>query len=509
MARRTTRRLGPPTLLIGTGGVLVTIAVGLWVAAGADWQTPTGVGLGRLPAGIGRADLNVLLVTLDTTRADRLAAYGFSGIQTPFLDRLAREGVRFDQTASAAPLTLPAHCSLFTGRLPPQHGVRENGMVLQSSEVTLAAILKAHGFQTAAITASFVVGSQFGLNQGFDEYLDALDDSGDGGGHRAGRALRRPANDVADRALDWLQAHERSRFFAWLHFYDAHAPYEPPEPYRTRYAADPYLGEIAFVDEQLGRVLRFLDARHLLDRTIVVVIGDHGESLGEHGERTHGLFVYEGVLRVPFIIRAPFTRLGGRHVDEPTRSIDMMPTVLDLLGIGPPATQGRSLAGLMTGAERDLGLETYSESMYPRDHFGWSDLHATRAGRFKVIVAPRPELYDLAADPHELRNLYPERKLLGDRMAARVRAVADVPGDPEPPDVPSSSPPGGSGSGVDSEARARLAALGYVGGSTERAVGNQTGLPDPKDRIDLYNLITAAPATLNAAARRSGARGTP
>jgi arylsulfatase A-like enzyme len=213
---------------------------------------------------------------------------------------------------------------------------------------------------------------------------------------------------------------------------------------------------------------------------------------------------------VPFIIRAPFTRLGGRHIDEPTRSIDMMPTVLDLLGIGaPPATQGRSLAGLMAGAERDLGLETYSESMYPRDHFGWSDLHATRAGRFKVIVAPRPELYDLAADPHELRNLYPERKLLGDRMAARARAVADVPGDPEPPDVPSSSSPGGSRSRVDSEARARLAALGYVGGATERAVRNQTGLPDPKDRIDLYNLITAAPATLNAAARRSAARGTP
>jgi len=508
MARRTSRRRLAPTPLIGTGALLVTIGVGLWVVAGARWRTPTGFVLGRLPPGVDRANLNVLLVTLDTTRADRLAAYGFSGIETPFLDRLAREGVRFDQTASAAPLTLPAHCSLFTGRLPPQHGVRENGMALRSSEVTLAAILKAQGFQTAAITSSFVVASQFGLNRGFDEYVDYLDESADKAGPRARRVLRRPANQVADRALDWLQAHAGGRFFAWLHFYDAHAPYEPPEPYRTLYALDPYLGEIAFVDEQLGRVLGFLDSRHLLDRTIVVVIGDHGESLGEHGERTHGLFVYEGVLRVPFIIRAPFTGLRGRQVDEPTRSIDMMPTVLDLLGIGVPReTQGRSLAGLMTGAERGLDLETYSESLYPRDHFGWSDLHATRAGRFKVIVAPRPELYDLVADPHELRNLYPERSALGDRMAARARALADVRGS-EPPEVPRSGQPGGSGSRVDSEARARLAALGYVGGATERAVQNQAGLPDPKDRIDLYNLIIA-PAALNAAARRSDARGIP
>jgi arylsulfatase A-like enzyme len=462
---------------------IILIGVTAWrMRVPTTLRTAGGIVVGHLPAGVRLSDLNVLLVTLDTTRADRIGAYGFRGIETPWLDRLAREGVVFGQAASSAPLTLPAHSSLFTGRLPAQHGVRENGMVLRSSEITLATVLKAHGFQTAAVTGSFVVASQWGLNRGFDVYLDAV--AGDRTDQPGRRAPHRKANEVADRALDWLQQHEASRFFAWLHFYDAHAPYDPPEPYRTTYSAHPYLGEIAFVDEQLGRVLAFLEARGSLDRTIVVVIGDHGESLGEHGERTHGLFVYESVMRVPFIIRTPFTRLQGRRVDEPTRSIDMMPTVLDLLGISSPAgVRGRSVAALMTGAERGWDLETYSESMYPRDYFGWSELRASRLGRFKVILAPRPELYDLVADPAESRNVYTEHRVLADRMAARVRAIERALADtgPEPPALP-----------ADHEVRDRLASLGYVAAISRAVVADEAALPDPKDQIELYNRIIGA-----------------
>lgn len=485
-------------------GLLVFVAAGEW--AGAERTTigtATGVPLGRLTPGVRRSDLNVLVITLDTTRADRLAAYGFTGVKTPNLDRLAQEGVRFDQTAAAAPLTFPAHCSLFTGRLPPQHGARDNGVVLSSREATLAAVLKAHGFQTAAVTGSYVVDSRWGLNQGFDQYDDDLADAP--GANHVGRGLQRAADAVADRALEWLYQHDGARFFAWLHFYDPHAPYEPPEPYRTIYATDPYLGEIAFVDTQLGRVLAFLDERRILDRTIVVVIGDHGESLGEHGERTHGLFVYESVLRVPFIIRAPFSLVGGRHVAEPTRSIDMMPTVLDLLGLPAPAgVQGRSVAGLMTGTGRALDLATYSESLYPRDRFGWSDLHASRDGRFKVIRAPRPELYDLAADPHELRNLYAERPALAEGMAARLRAferglLNDSQSQTAGPGLPRPSV-----SLADPDARARLAALGYTAAVRAMAVEDGSALPDPKDQIGLYNLITEGRVLPNA--RGSSAR---
>jgi arylsulfatase A-like enzyme len=481
----------------------------------ADRGNPTsrGVGLGRLPSGVHRSDLNLLMITLDTTRADRLGAYGYAGVETPWLDRLASEGVRFDQMTSAVPLTLPAHCTLFTGRVPPDHGVRQNGMALRTGEVTLATVLKSRGFQTAAVPAAFVLSSQWGLNQGFDQYVDGF---GNGSADeyeeaprslRAERVLRRSADDVADRALDWLQQHDRGRFFLWLHFYDPHAPYDSPEPYRSRYARDPYLGAIAFMDEQFGRVLGYLESRQQLDRTIVVVVGDHGESLGEHGERTHGLFVYDSVLRVPFMNRAPFANLRGRHVDDPTRSIDLMPTVLDLLGINPPAgVEGRSLTGLMTGAERALELETYSESLYPRD-FGWSDLRASRLGRFKVIVAPHPELYDLLADPHELRNLYPERRALAEHLAAQARAMWRS-FERDAPMRDSGIPPSdGHRTSVfeDREARARLAALGYVGSASEGVPADETAWPDPKDQIDLYNLITGGGAKAKAGRRSSPA----
>ena len=295
------------------------LAALLFVAAGILWPacsagvttTPTGTAVGHLPRGVQPADLNLLVITLDTTRADRLGAYGWPQSATPALDRIAAEGVLFEQAVSPAPLTLPAHSSLFTGKYPPHHGVRDNGgFFLDERETTLAERLKARGVKTGGFVGAYVLDRTWGIGQGFDTYFDNFDLSKFDAPSLS--EVERPANEVADRALAWLETAKSSRFFGWIHFYDAHSPYEPPEPYRTRFADRPYLGEIAFVDSQVARIRAFLEAERLLDRTVVVVLGDHGESLGDHGEGTHGFFVYESVLHVPLMIQD-----AVRHVARP------------------------------------------------------------------------------------------------------------------------------------------------------------------------------------------------
>ncbi len=453
----------------------------------ATLRTPSGAVLGRLAAGIRPSDLNVVVITLDTTRADRIGAYGYREIETPNLDRLAREGVLFEQASSAAPLTLPAHSSIFTGRFPPEHGVRDNGgFFLDPRELTLAEVLGARGFRTGGFVGAYVLDSKWGINQGFDTYFDDFDLSK----YKAISlgAIQRPGNEVVDHALQWLGQDATKPFFCWMHLYDPHAPYAPPEPYKSRYPGRPYLGEIAFVDAQVGRVLSYLDAHALLDRTIVVVMGDHGESLGDHGEASHGFFIYESVLRVPFIVRAPFSAtLGGRRVADVVRSVDVMPTVLDLLGIAAPKDlEGTSVVKLMTGATQELALETYSEALYPLHHFGWSDLRAIRSGRYKLIAAPRPELYDLVTDAGESHDLFAQREALGRRMLDRLRERERSFGRREGAEKQTIE--------VDPDARARLAALGYVGTFVTASVPDEarTGLADPKDKVELFNKITHA-----------------
>jgi choline-sulfatase len=443
--------------------------------------SPAGVDLGRLPAGVGPSDLNVLVITLDTTRWDRIGAYGDRGASTPNLDRLAAEGVLFHQAIAAAPLTLPAHATIFTGLLPPRHGVRDNGgYTLDAKHRTLATMLHEKGWRTGAFLGAFVLDGKFGLNQGFETYHDRFDVSkyqrvslGD---------IARRAGEVVDNALPWLEAAAAHRFFAWLHFYDAHSPYEPPEPFRTRFAERPYAGEIAYVDFQVGRVLQWLDTKGLTDRTIVIAIGDHGESLNEHGEGTHGFFIYDATTRVPFIVRAPYSRMRGRRIDGTVRSEDVMPTILELLGDRPPdAIEGRSLVRLLTGSSADLNLDAYSESLYARNHYGWSELRALRSGRFKYIGTTRPELYDLERDPGERRNLYSDRRALAERMAAELDRLAEE-----------DESAGAGPSTVDPETRERLAALGYIGSFTRTAAKAGEALPDPKDKIDIFNLMTSA-----------------
>jgi arylsulfatase A-like enzyme len=384
----------------------------------------------------------------------------------PHLDRLAGEGVVFDRASSAAPLTVPAHASLFTGLLPPSHGVRENASPpLSSQHTTLAETLRAHGFITAAVVGSGVLDPDRGLFQGFDHYSSVP------ATHRRGpQTGQRSAEAVVNEAISWLNGIADSRFFLWTHLYDPHRPYEPPEPFASRYADDPYVGEIAYADSQIGRLLETLERSRLLDRTIVVVAGDHGESLGEHGERDHGIFVYESVLRVPLMIRAP--SLEPRRVAALVRLIDVMPTVLDLLGLPAPASDGVSLTPLMNGERQDL--EAYAESIYPQ-RFGWSPIRSLRDGRFKLIDAPRPELYDLERDPFEQTNVYTDRPTTAAALNRRLAAMASGGRSwPESAATRQGAPP-------PPEVRERLAALGYVSsppGQVERAQ-----LRDAKDFV--------------------------
>ena len=412
--------------------------------------------------------VGVVIITLDTVRADRLSVYGAMDAPVPHLERLAQEGIVFDQATSVAPLTLPAHCSLLTGLFPPSHGVRDNAdPALAADRTTLAEILHGQGFRTGAFVGSVVLGRDRGLAQGFDHYSEVgFDDVPTPA--VAGPARQRRADAVVDDAIAWLAGVEDSRFFLWTHLYDPHRPYDPPEPYRSRHP-DPYIGEIAFADAQIGRLIGALEQRRLLDRTLVFVVGDHGESLGEHGERDHGIFVYQSVLHVPLIIRVP--RLTPHRIHDVVRQVDIVPTVLDLLHLPPASMDGVSLVPLLT-TDSHMELETYAESMYPL-RFGWSPLRTVRDGRFKFIDAPRPELYDLERDPFEQRNLYDVRRPLADALRQRLTRHTTV----RPPTA---------GTTVPDDVRERLASLGYAAG---RAPAERTGkdLRDPKDCITAWH----------------------
>ena len=372
------------------GALVVVAAAGAaWYLSAARSQTAGEVDLGGLPSGVRRDALNVVVITLDTLRADHLSAYGSTLVKTPALDRLAGEGTRFAQAMSSAPLTLPAHSSIFTGRFPPEHGVRDNGgFFLNPEQTTLAEMLKAKGFATGGFIAAFVLDGKWGIDQGFDEYVDDFDIS-----ERRGRSMgnvQRPGNEVVDKALPWIDSVKDSRFFAWIHLYDPHTPYDPPEPYKTEYKGHPYRGEVAFTDAQVGRVVAFLEERGLLDKTIVAVLGDHGESLGDHGEESHGFFIYESVTHVPFIVRAPFSNDGRARGGRPCahRRPDA-----DDAGSRRRGRARRHVRQEPGAADDRRGRSNWASRatprrMYPLHHFGWSDLRALRSGRYKLIDAP-------------------------------------------------------------------------------------------------------------------------
>ena len=475
-----------PRLVLAIAGV-AAVALGVygWRAfSTASLTTAGGASLGALPRGVAPGDLNVVFITLDTTRFDAMGYAGAAGNPTPTIDGLARDGVRFDNAIASVPLTLPSHSTIFTGVLPPKHGVRDNGgFVLDPKHVTLAERLRDRGWKTGAFVGAYVLDAKWGINQGFDTYFDEFDLSkykrislGD---------VARTAGEVVDAAIPWLDQVANEKFFAWLHFYDPHTPYDPPEPWKGRFQGRPYVGEVAYVDAQIARVTNWLAARGLSDRTIVIVTGDHGESLGEHGEGTHGLFIYDATMKVPLVIRAPYAAAKGRRVSQAVRSHDLAPTILELLGLpaaaGDDAMDGRSLAPLLAGARVDE-VDAYMESLYARHHYGWNELTALRSGRFKFIQAPRPELYDLEQDPGETDNLFEARRPLAERLGSELLALAAE-------DVTAAGAPQAT---VDPETRERLAALGYIGSFVATPKVEGETLADPKDKIEIFNLMFAA-----------------
>jgi arylsulfatase A-like enzyme/Tfp pilus assembly protein PilF len=409
-----------------------------------------------------------VFVTIDTLRADHVGCYGSASASTPTLDGLARRGARFETAISPAPLTLPTHATLFTALDPPEHGVRANGAFrLDDGVATLAERFGGAGFATAAFVSAFVLDRRFGLARGFDAYDDTLGVQEEDIGVESRRA-----GETVDAALAWLDS-APERFFLWLHLYDPHAPYEPPEPYLSRQLGRPYDGEIAYADAELGRLLAAVDTRFPDGRTLVAVTSDHGESLGEHGEPTHAFAVYDATQRVPLILAGPGVP-AGRAVRELVRLADLAPTLLALAEL--PALEsgsGASLLPLLAGTQEPLPRVAWVETLATQLDLGWSPLLGVRTAAHKYVRAPRPELYELASDPGETRNLAAEQPEQVAELDALVEARAA--GQKALPNL-----------AVDGETAERLRALGYLGGP-EPALGGQplgvVGGPDPKDEI--------------------------
>jgi arylsulfatase A-like enzyme/Tfp pilus assembly protein PilF len=417
---------------------------------------------------------NLVLITIDTIRSDYVGYAGTGKVKTPNLDRLAEEGVVFTEARSPVPLTLPAHASLLTGAYPPAHGVRVNGRDrLSEKSETLAESLKARGYETAAFVGAFVLDRRFGLSQGFDVYDDRM---GEDIRQLENVEAERDGADVASAFSVWLKARtDDAPFLAWIHLYDPHAPYRAAEPYRSQYPNDPYAAEVAYTDELVGRTVSELEARSLLDRTLLAVVGDHGEGLGEHGEETHSVLIYHSTLHVPFLLHAPGLIEGGRRIAPVTATVDVAPTLLDYLGVPTPMGQGRSLRPLIEGeslAERPL----YSESLYASTHLGWAKIRALERGGFRYIEAPQPELYDIRKDPGERINVLLTEKAVAREMRRELERLSE--------ELEAGSPH--EAAAVDPETEARLRSLGYVSSARPPAV---KGAIDPKDKMSIWNEI--------------------
>ena len=423
---------------------------------------------------------NVLLITIDTLRADHLGCYGDTRASTPSIDRLASDGVLFERAETAAPITLPAHASILTGTYPASHGVRNNGTYRLGRADTLAEVLHAHAYRTAAVISGYPLATRYGLSQGFDSYDDRLPPEK----HRQVSFRERKAEEVTRAGLAWVVERPDQRFFLWLHYFDPHAPYAPPSPYAEQYSLTPYDGEIAYVDREVGKFLERLRHLGLMDETLVVLVSDHGEGLGDHGEATHGVFLYESTLRVPMILSLPGVLPRGKRVSTPIRTIDLMPTVLKLVDLPEPEDiQGTSLLPLASRRGADLLLKSVSESILPRENYGWSELASIRVGDWKYILAPREELYDLRTDPQELKNLADRREADLGRFREEVhRLMADA--------APVGRP-AAYRQELDETARERLLSLGYLWAPGPAHVGT---LPDPKDRIAILGKLDEASA---------------
>jgi arylsulfatase A-like enzyme/thioredoxin-like negative regulator of GroEL len=440
------------------------------------------IGRARPLAAANGSKPNVIFITIDTVRADHLHCYGDNQIQTPNIDALAATAARFTQAYSAVPITLPSHTTIFTGEYPMATGMHDfSDNKLPKSAVTLAEVLHKNGYSTAAFIGSAVLDSRFGLNQGFDTYFDHFDFS------RLNETnldlMDRRGDEVTDEALRWLRLNPPQPIFLWVHLYDPHYPYTPPEPYATRYRTHPYDGEIAFADSQVGRLFAFLRDNGLYDHSVIALMSDHGEGLGEHGEKTHGFFVYNSTLHVPLIIRVP--GVEPRVISDEVSLADVMPTVLQALKISiPPTVQGRSLLADILGRPSSGSSQLYAETYLPLLHFHWSQLRSYQSRGMKYIDAPRAELYDTHRDPRELKNLYATRRAMAHSLHDELFSVMRR-------YTPSSGAATAGKELTDPALLERLRSLGYVAVSAG-TFSDRSGKPlaDPKDRIRVYELFS-------------------
>jgi arylsulfatase A-like enzyme/Tfp pilus assembly protein PilF len=420
--------------------------------------------------------LNVLLVTLDTTRADRLGCYGYLGAKTPNIDFLCQNGVQFLNAYCSVPLTCPSHCSILTGTYPTYHRVRNNGTYYLSPEIqTLAEVLKRNGLKTAAFVSSFTVDSRFGLDQGFDTYDDQITPN------LAYKGLNseRKADAVYSSFSRWLDENSASHFFSWVHFFDPHIPYDPPSPYREEFLDNPYDGEIAYMDFYVGKIVEKLKEHGLLEKTLIVLAGDHGEAFGEKQEEWHGVFIYESTMRVPLVFYCAHDLPSGERIESRVRLIDLMPTVLDMMKIkAPDEIQGVSLLPHIEGKDKQ-DLSTYIESYYPRENYGWSELVGLIDGSWKYIQAPKPELYNLSLDPGEEKNLIEEENKIAQEKKEKLENIIES----------SISAIVAQKRTLTSEESRKLRSLGYIS-TSESPSGEE--LPDPKDRIEELLMIQRA-----------------
>ena len=434
----------------------------------------------QLPASKARA-VNVILITLDTVRADHLGCYGNRRIKTPTLDALAADGIVFDRAIAQVPLTWPSHAVILTGTYPFQNGVQDfTGQPLAPRFRSVAQAFQQHGYATGAVVSSFVLDRSWGLGRGFDFYDDVF--SAQAFQQKDLGLVERRAAESVSHALKWLRNAQRP-FFLWLHLYDPHSPYDPPEPYRTEYRSNPYDGEIAYADHELGRLIAWLKESQVYERTAIVVLSDHGESLGEHGEDEHGFFVYNSTLHVPLIVKPPAGRgFRASRVSRPVETTAVPPTLLGLAGVKDVMEQQFRSRGLL-GGEPEKEEPAYSETFYPFSTFGWSPLHAMETARYHYIDAPEPELYDLQSDPSEDHNLAAQQAatvaVLKDKLQQLLRTNPFT--------------PAGGTSGVNPDTLEKLRALGYVAyRSPVTPAALAAGLADPKSKLEEFNLILKA-----------------
>ena len=439
---------------------------------------------------------NVILVTIDTVRADHLGCYGDKDVQTPTIDALGHDGIVFERAISQVPLTWPSHAAILTGLYPFQSGVQDfTGQPLDNRFRSVAQAFKQHGYATGAVVSAFVLDRSWGLARGFDYYDDAF--APEAFISRDLGLVDRRAGESVDLALSWLKKNPRRPFFFWLHLYDPHSPYDPPEPYRDQYQSHLYDGEIAYADHELGRLISWLKRNQLYDSSLILFLSDHGESLGQHGEHEHGFFVYNATVHIPLIVKPPSGH-GFRpgRVSRPVETTAVAPTLMQVAGIHDALEQQFLSHGLFeTGAQADDAA--YSETFYPFSSFGWSPLHALETSRYHYIDAPQPELYELASDPEEKNNLATEQTATSAVLRNKLQGLLN-----KHPYIP----PPGNNSGLSPDAIDKLRALGYVAyHSSVGADALASDLADPKAKLGEFNSILEAEDALRSGDLTAGA----